>query len=94
MKTPCDQSPTCLHVACADCGRPVRSVGQLIADHPGTIIGYVSRQLCDTHDKQRRVRPAKRHEAPLQAAQHQATVRGLNNFMARIRGKSRERVSR
>jgi hypothetical protein len=90
--TPCDQSPDCLHTPCVDCGRPIRLLSQKIADHPGTIIGYVTRRLCDTHDKHRRVTP--RHGTHIDQARHENNIAGLNKFMARIRGTSRLKVTR
>ena len=87
--TPCDASVDCLHYECLDCHRLLRSKGKPLADHPGTVSGLVKRRLCESHYLARQPQVYKPEELD---EYHEYTVRSLENFMARIRGKSQVRT--
>ena len=89
MMTPCDASDDCLHYECLDCHRPLRPKSVYLVDHPGTISGFVKRRLCETHHLARQKPVPKPDQLD---EYHEYTVRGLENFMARIKGKSRVRA--
>lgn len=89
MMTPCDASVDCLHYECLDCHRLLRPKASYLADHPGTVSGFIKRRLCEAHYLARQ-KPVYKPEQLDEY--HEYTVRGLENFMARIRGKSRVRA--
>ena len=86
MMTPCNASVDCLHYECIDCHRLLRSKGKPLADHPGTVSGLVKRRLCESHYLARQQPVPKPDQLD---EYHEHNVRNLENFMARIRGKSR-----
>ena len=84
---PCEASLTCLHETCDECDRPFRNTTQPFHDHPGTVPGIKSRGLCITH--QRHMDGQRAPDTPLDRIRHANNIAGLNNFLRRIRGKSR-----
>lgn len=89
MITACNMSDDCLHYECIDCHRPLRPKAVALADHPGTISGFVKRRLCETHYLARQPQV---YEPDQLDQYHEYNLRALENFMARIRGKSRVRT--
>lgn len=87
---PCGASPECLHTICSTCYRPLRTTGELSGDHPGTVRSQ-RQKLCGgcflTQGKPRLKKPE------ISELEHAHNVRNLNNFMARIKGTSKAKVS-
>lgn len=88
MKQPCQNSPDCLHAVCQDCDKLIRAYGHAAEDHPGTILGFVTTRYCQHHHKARKRAPYV-PKTRLERIRHENNIAGLENFMRRMRGKSR-----